>query len=127
MNNILLLEPNSEKIPHLVFLLRLADISCTVARSVEEAFNWLTANRLMVTRFDLVLLNSLQGVELEKKLLDEMTSSTEIPLVYVQREGAYLPQFKTKGIVVCHPDNLLSCLQECLTSTYGEPTKERIQ
>ncbi len=125
MTHILMLEPNRENVPHLVFLLKLAGIRCTVARNLEEVVNWLSAHRLMVAHFDLVLLNSLSGLDPEKKLLDDITGSTTVPLVYVQRDGSYLPQISGEGIILCHPDNLLSCLRECLDSEDKRPKPEK--
>ena len=114
MNHILLLEPNREHVPHLVFLLKSSDIQCTVASSFDEVINWLSAARMMVAHFDLVLLNSLQGSGPEKKLVNRMVGSTTVPVVYVQREGSSLPHIPGDGITICHPDNLLNCLRECL-------------
>ncbi len=114
MRNVLILEPDHKKVPQLVFLLNLADIRCTVASTIEEALNWINADQLMMTPFNLLLLNSLQAVELDKKILAEISRSRTIPIVYVQREKRPLPQFLADSMVFCYPDNLLSCLHTCL-------------
>ena len=114
MKNILLLEPDSEKTSSLMFLLELADLKCTVVRDIEEVVNWLSTNRSMVNRFDLILLNAYPVGERGRELFTEMTRTTMVPVVYVQREGAYLPRISAESLVVCHVDNLLSCLRECL-------------
>lgn len=114
MRNVLILEPDHEKVPQLVFLLNLADIRCTVASTIEEALNWINADQQMMTPFDLFLLNSLQAIELDKKILTEISRSITIPIVYIQRENEPLPQFLANHIVFCYPDNLLSCLHTCL-------------
>ena len=113
MRNILILEPDQEKVPQLVFLLNLADIRCTVVNTIEEALNWINADPLMMTPFDLFLLNSLQAVELDKKILTEISRSITIPIVYIQREKGALPETLAKSIMICYPNNLLSCLHEC--------------
>lgn len=124
MRNILILEPDDEKVPQLVFLLNLSDIRCTVARTIEEALNWLNADQLMMTGFDLFLLNSLQIVELEKTLLAEISSAITVPVVYVQRENLPLPELLGDRIVTCHPNNLLSCLHECLVPENKRPGED---
>ena len=114
MRNILILEPDHEKVPQLVFLLNLADIRCTVTSTIGEALNWLNADQLMMTGFDLFLLNSLQAVELDKKILTEISRPITIPIVYIQREKGPPPETLANNIVICYPNNLLSCLHECL-------------
>ncbi len=121
MNHVLLFEPNQERVPYLSFLLSLAGIRCTVARTIEEALNWLSSDLLLAIHFDLFLLGSLEGVELEKKLLAEISSSITVPVVYVLREDLHLPEPLSDGIVTCHPVNLLSCLQENLVPENKRP------
>jgi len=116
MNHILLFEPDRERIPHLIFLLKLADIKCTVARTIEEAINWLSADRLKVIQFDLFLLSSLEGVDLDGELLVEALKSTTFPVATIQRETSSFPELLNDKVITCHPDNLLSCLKECLAA-----------
>ena len=127
MSNILLLEPNREKVPNLVFLLKLADIQCTVARSVEEALNWLSAYRLKVISFDLFLVNSLSGDELEKQLLTEASSFTTVPIVGVQRDDLSRFEYQGHEIIICQPNNLLNCLKKHLVSKNKQLPEEKIQ
>ena len=127
MSHILLFEPNQERVPHLIFLLNLADIHCTVARTIEEAINWLSAVRLQVIHFDLFLLSSLEGVDLEKELLAETLNSTTVPVVSIQRHNLPLPEICGTEIVSCHSDNLLSCLGELLISENIKLPKEKVQ
>ena len=114
MNNILLYEPDQERVSHLLFLLNLADLHGTVARTIEEAYNWLSADRQKVIKFDLFLLGSLQEDELEKKLLPEMSDLITVPIIYIKQEATNLPEFLSDKTINCHPVNLLSCLHECL-------------
>ena len=127
MNHILLFEPNQERVPQLIFLLSLADIRCTVATTIEEALNWLSADRLKVIQFDLFLLGSLEGIELEKEKMIEISSSISVPIVSLQRENSSVPEFLSDGIAICHPDNLLSCLQKHFVSENKQLPEERVQ
>lgn len=110
---ILLYEPHSERVAHLVFLLNLADIRCTQARSIEETLNWLTAARLQIIDFDLLLIGSLAGTEAEHQFLKDL-SPLERPLVYLQATDEPVPDSLCEKTVVCRPDNMLSCLTACL-------------
>jgi len=114
MNHILLYEPDQERVPQLIFLLNLADIRCTVAGTIEEACNWLSADHQKVIMFDLFLLDSLNGDELEKKLLAEISGFTTVPILYIEQEATPLPEYLRDKTTICHPHNLLSCLHECL-------------
>ncbi len=127
MKRILLLEPNRDHVPHLIFLLKLVDIQCTVARSVEEAINWLSAAKMMVVHFDLVLWSSFPGLGPEMKMLERIINSSTVPVVYLQREGSYLPQIPGDGVIICNPANLLSCLRDCLAIKHNRSRKERLQ
>ena len=127
MHNILLFETNQEKIQQLVFLLKLADIRCTVARTPEEVLNWVSACRMMVTSFDLVLLNSLQGSGLDNMLLTELCEVKTAPVVCVRRQDVPPSIFLIHPVVTCHPDNLLECLKEQLVTTNTELPQERAQ
>ena len=117
MNNILLYEPRQEEVPHLVFMLKLADIKCTVARTAEEALNWIAACRLSVVNFDLILLNFVQGSDLENMLLSELCRLAEEPVVYVDRQTEQVPSF-VKNHVICQPDDLLECLEDQLNQAH---------
>ncbi len=119
MNNILLFEPRQEEVPHLVFMLKLADIECTVAKTAEEALNWISACQLSVARFDLILLNFLQGSGLENMLLSELCKLAKRPVIYVDRQTEEIPSF-VKNHVVCQPEGLLACLQEQFNPTYAK-------
>ena len=115
MNNILLYEPRHEKVPSLIIMLKKADIECTVAKTAEEAVNWVAACRMSVIRFDLILLNFLQGSGLENMLLSDLCHSAKKPVVYVDRHSIVIPEFMDNH-VVCHPEDLLPCLQKQLNS-----------
>ena len=114
MSHILLLESNHERVPNLIFLLKLVDIHCTLAKTTWEALDWLTANQQKLIHFDLFLLSSLEGIELEKQSLPEMLDSIDIPVVVIQRENLPLPDLLSDATITCNPDNILSCLDECL-------------
>lgn len=125
MNNILLYEPRAEEVPHLVFMLKLADIECTVAKTAEEALNWIAACRMAVISFDLILLNFLQGSGLENMLLSDLSHSTKKPVVYVDRHSVEIPEFM-ENHAVCPPEDLLSCLEEQLRSANGKKISEAL-
>jgi len=127
MYNILLFESNQEKISHLVFLLKLADIHCTVARTAEEVLNWISACRMMVIKFDLVLISSLQGSGLENMLLTELCHSATVPIVCVERQCLPLSKFLHQHIITCHSDDLLNCLKEHLVSTNKQLPEEEVE
>ncbi len=127
MHNILLFEENQEKIPHLVFLLKLADFNCTVARTAEEVINWLSADRLMVINFDLVLLNSLQGSGMDNMLLTELCDAVTVPVVCVKRPDVPPSIFLIHHVVTCHPDDLLDCVKQQLISANTQLSKEIAQ
>ncbi|MCD6580564.1 MAG: hypothetical protein J7K90_02080 [Desulfuromusa sp.] len=111
----------------MIFLLNLADIHCTIAKTIEEAINWLSADRLQVIHFDLFLMSSLEGVDLEKELLAEISNSITVPVVSIQRENQPLPEVCGTEIISCHSDNLLSCLGEHLMPDNRKLPKEKVQ
>jgi len=127
MHNILLFEPDHEKVSHSVFLLKLADIQCTVAKTAEEVLNWVNACRMLVTSFDLILLNSLQGSGLDNMLLTELCEQATVPVVCVQRQDAPPSIFLIHNVIICHPDHLLDCLQEQFNSLANQLPKEKVQ
>ncbi len=114
MNHILLYEPDQERVSSLLFLLNLGDIHCTIAATIDEAYNWLSTDQRNIVGFDLFLLGSLKGDELERKLLAEMSNLITIPIVYIKLESTTLPEFLSDKTINCHPYNLMSCLHECL-------------
>ena len=83
--SILIYEPHSERMPHLVFLLQLAQFSATHARTAAEAINWLTAYRLQVISFDLVLISSACTTPDELQLAQELPQLS-LPVVFLQRD-----------------------------------------
>jgi hypothetical protein len=120
---ILIYEPHCEQVPHLVFLLHLADICGTHARTAEEAINWLSAHRLQVITFDLLLICSFSRTEHEHQLLMELPGLL-LPVVFLQRDNVSPVTPLAHNGITCHPDDLLNCLRDCLTSTTRLP-KER--
>ncbi len=116
MKNILILEPDQQKVPQLVFLLNLADIRCTVVKSLREVQNWLHTDQITPSHFDLFLLNSSQAATLETKGLEDILKKITIPTVYVQRENTPPPEHLINQVSICYPDNLLSCLHQPLSS-----------
>jgi hypothetical protein len=114
--SILIYEPHCDKVPHLVFLLRLADISCTHARTAVETIDWLAAHRLKVITFDLLLISSFTQTKPEQHLLMAL-SGLPLPVVFLQRENTPLVDLLDQNGIICHPDDLLSCLNDCLAST----------
>ncbi len=120
---ILLYEPHNERVAHLVFLLNLADIRCTQARSVEETLNWLTAARLQIVSFDLMMIGSLVETDAERQLLETLSSS-ERPLVYLQAGDEPVPPAIREKAMVCRSDDLLHCLTACLEHHTSPTTME---
>lgn len=119
MANILLFEKNQERIPHLVFLLKLAHLNCTVAKTVEEVLNWINASQMMVIRFDLLLLNSLEETGLNNMLLTELCNTASVPIVCVTREESSHSIFSTHRVVTCHPEELLDCVKRQLAYVHS--------
>ena len=125
MHDILLFETNQDKIQQLVFLLKLADIRCTVARSAEEVLNWVNACRIAVMNFDLVLLNSFGDSGLDNILLTELCKVSTVPVVCVKRQEVPPSVFQIHKVITCHPDHLLDCLQEQLSFVENQLPKEK--
>jgi len=101
-SQILLYEPNVGCHPKLAFLLGIEEVSGTYARSAAEALNWLEAIKLRVVSFDLVLISSWCG-------------SPEHPI-----PDPFFPD-----PIICNDDNLISCLNDCLTLSQGEADDRR--
>ncbi len=127
MHNILLFEADQGKVPHLIFLLKLADIRCTVARTEEEVLNWLSADLLTMMSFDLVLLNSLRGSGIDNVLLTELCKVATVPVVCVKRKETPPSIFLKHHVVTCHPDDLLNCVKEQLIFVKTQLPKENVQ
>jgi DNA-binding NtrC family response regulator len=115
MTNILLFEPDSAKIPHLVFVLKLAGIDCTVSRTIDEMLNWLSAANQMVARFDLVLLNTFEKSHQQALAQRQPADLSQIPVIVVKRTQNNTADFPGVKPITCSPDNLLTCLQEQLS------------
>ena len=113
--SILIYEPHCERMPHLVFLLQLAQFSATHARTAAEAINWLSAYRLQVISFDLVLISSACTNPDEQQLAAELPNLS-LPVVFLQREDTPLADLPCRKGIICRPDNLLDRLNDCLTS-----------
>ncbi len=113
MKHILLYEPNREEISHTIFILKLADISCAVTGTIEEAYNWLSIDQQKQVKFDLFLLGSLNGDDLEEKLLAKITEFTLLPILYIKQDVSPISKNLNDKIVVCQPHNLLNCLVGC--------------
>lgn len=127
MHNILLFEADQGKVPHLIFLLKLVDIRCTVARTAEEVLNWLSADLLTMMSFDLVLLNSLQGSGFDNILLTELCKVATVPVVCVKRKEIPSSVFFKHHVVTCHPDELLDCVKEQLVLAKTQLPEENVQ
>jgi len=115
MPHILLFEENQGRIPHLVFLMKLAEVDCTVARTAEELLNWLSADRLMIINFDLVLLNSLPRNGMDNLLLTELSKVATVPVICVKRLNKPLSISMVHNVVTCHPDDILDCVNQQLS------------
>jgi len=113
---ILIYDPHCEQVKPLIVMLQLANMSCTYASTAPEAMNWLAAHRLQVMTFDLVLLCSFHQTELEHQLLMDL-QALALPVVFLQREDTLSKNVPDKKSITCYPDDLLDCLNDCLTST----------
>ncbi len=109
--HILLYEPDHTQIPHLLFLLRLRDNHCTHARSAEEALNWLSANRLQVVTFDLVLIGSVSHQPQEMQFFEEICGLS-LPVIFIQRDQEKMPESLQSVATACNPDHLLGCISD---------------
>ncbi|MBD1401467.1 hypothetical protein [Pelovirga terrestris] len=121
---ILLYEPNIGYHSQLAFLLSVEDISGTYARSSDEALNWLEAIKLGVVSFDLVLIGSWCGTAAEYQLVQNALE-LQLPVVFLRRGTESSPQLAIQNPIVCDDDNLLSCLNDCLTLKQGETYDRR--
>lgn len=126
MNNILLFESDSEKVPHLVFVLKLAGISCTVARSVDEVINWLSAVCMTVVHFDLLVLSTHELNSQESKILRQSAHSSGMPIIVVNRSHKHYSGILAADAVICSPDNLLNCLKRQLKSNKSLALGEKV-
>lgn len=105
--NILVYEPCIGNVPYLTFVLNMAQMGCTHARTAEEALNWLEAAALKVISFDFVMISSLCADKLEGEFLKRM-SDLDVEVVFLQRDD--VPSMALEGYSVCHPDHLLDWL-----------------
>lgn len=117
--HILLYEPNISYHPPLAFLLSVEGISGTYARSAAEALNWLEAIKLRVVTFDLVLIGSCCGAAAEYQLVQNALE-LQLPVVLLHRDSELPVLLDFHGPIICDDDNLLSCLNDCLTLKQGE-------
>ncbi|WP_224746999.1 chemotaxis protein CheW [Pelovirga terrestris] len=122
---ILIYEPHCEQMPRLVFLLHLADISCIHARTVDEAINWLSAHRLQLSTFDLFLICSFSRSTPEQQLL-LVLGDVSLPVVFLQRGNSPLTDLFDQNGIICHPEDLLTCINDCLSSTTHSTQGETI-
>ena len=113
-NLILIYEPNCEQMRHLVFQLHLANISCTHARTAAEAINWLSAHRLQLSTFVLLLICSFSQTEPEQRLLMAL-DDLSLPVIFLQREDTPRAELLGQNGIICHPEDLLNCLDDYLT------------
>ncbi len=127
MTNILVYEPDKNNAPHIKFLLKVADIRCTLADSTDELLNWLATDALKTTRFDLLLLNSWPNLMGRKDLFDEVTTTSALPIIFVLRDGQYRPPITDRRIAICHPENMLNCINLQLTQgTTGTDDNQKL-
>jgi hypothetical protein len=110
---VLVYEPCNSNLPYVDFILTLGQVGCTHARTPQEGHNWLEAAKHMVVRFDLVLVSSLCHQETEDEFLAELPA-LQIPLVFVQRDADSAIPVLGPQQTLCHPDQLLDCLQNLL-------------
>lgn len=126
MNHILLFEPNREKIPRLILLLKRLCMSCTVARTMDEVLSWFSANKLDLTRFDLVLFNDCLAGHYRDTPYTTLLDQAGVPVVHVQSHEhcGFPPQAE---VISCHPNDIQTCIQTCLNDTSLFLTEENIQ
>ncbi len=115
MHDILLYEPNHERAIRLIFLLSLKDIHCTHVRSVEETLNCLSAQRLNIINFDLLLLGSSKDLLQAPELYAEVASMSAFPVVCIPCDNDNCAcKLMPPSVVVCNPEGMLECVKEQL-------------
>src|SRR6056297_1835015 len=113
---ILIYEPHCEQMKHLIVILQRANMSSTYANTAPEAINWLAAHRLQVMTFDLALICSFHQTQLEQQLLMDL-QGLPLPVAFLQREVPPPANQLNQNGTICHHDDLLDCLNDCLTSS----------
>ncbi len=110
MKRILLFDKKNSHSQHISLLLRVADMHCTHAESVEEVLNLLSIDSLKQLKFDLLLLNSWPDLNNHMDLFNQLIADLKIPVIYVSRDSDYLPTLDQRCISICHPENVLGCI-----------------
>lgn len=113
MSHVLLYEPDLRKVPHLKFLLQLAHVECTAVHSFEELYNRLDLGRNEIGGYDLVVLNSLDGLDPQAQL-EAVVGITEIPILCMAKEKQSLAQEIYKKVEFCRSYIFLTAIQERL-------------
>ena len=128
MKRILLFDKKSSHSQHMTLLLKVADLHCTNAESIDEVLNLLSIDHLKQVKFDLLLLNSWPEFENHMPLFKRLISELEIPVIYVLRDGEHQPTLNQRCISICLAENVLSCinthlnLKSSLTENADKPT-----
>jgi len=115
MKDILLYEPNHERARHLIFLLKMAEIRCTLARSLDETLNYISAQRLKIIDFDLLLLGSSTCLVSESLLNAEIVTMNTVPVVCIVSDNDDCTRKSCpSNVVVCKAEDMLECVKHQL-------------
>ncbi len=110
MKRILLFAPKDSYSQHIALLLKVANFDCTSSESIDEILNWLSTDHLKEAHFDLLLLNSWPDLDNRNSLFKDLVSQLQIPVIYLIRTGAFKPSRDDYNISLCHPENMLKCI-----------------
>ena len=115
MKDILLFEPNHERARQLIFLLHMAEIRCTLAKSPDETLNYISAQRLKIINFDLLLLGTSKGLKQDSELYAEVAGMSTVPVVSVSCDSDdCVCKSWAASVVSCTPENMLECVKQQL-------------
>lgn len=113
MDSIILYEPDPTKVPHLKFLLELANIQCTSVHGFDEILNRLELDKYEIGCHDLVVLNSLNGL-FDEGQLAAIVYSTRVPIICMTPQNEIVPDNIKSAIEFCPHHIFLTCIQERL-------------
>ncbi len=115
MKDILLFESDNGRARHLIFLLKMAEISCTLAKSLDETLNYISAQRLKIIDFDLLLLGSSTCLVSESPLYAEVVAMNTVPVVCIASDNDDCTRKSCpSNVVVCKAEDMLDCVKHQL-------------
>lgn len=112
MRHLLLYQPRCDQASQLL-LPALDNVRLTHAGHAIDALNWLTASRLGIVAFDLVVVAALINEAQEFLFLSELCS-VSLPAIFIQQRQEPVPLKIQKKVIVCRPENLIACIDNCV-------------